>query len=371
MYILFLFLSLLALWYIVVFYSYRLSWNKIPNTKNKNDKDFVSVIVACRNEESNIENLIHQIKNQDFDKERFELIIVNDHSEDDTLGIIEKESQNWEELTIVRMNNREEGKKKAIQKGISCAKGDIILCTDADCYVGKHWIATLINYFSDESLKMLSAPVVFLSEKGIFHQLQSLEFLSLIGSGAAAISRGRSIFCNGANLAYRKSVFLEVTAFDNNTVSGDDVFLMHHIKQKYPNGIFFAKDKDVIVKTRGQPNISEFINQRKRWTAKSGSYKDFDTISISVLVFLMNLSITTLFVMIFFNNQMITLFVTLFLVKFITDCLFLFPILKFFNKRELESWILPFEIIYSFYIVLISILSFTNYFKWKGRIHKK
>ena len=81
---------------------------------------------------------------------------------------------------------------------------------------------------------------LFEDKKGIFQQLQSLEFLSLIGSGAAAIARGKSIFCNGANLAYRKSIFLELNAFDNNTVSGDDVFLMHHIKQKYAGGIAFA-----------------------------------------------------------------------------------------------------------------------------------
>ena len=218
---------------------------------------------------------------------------------------------------------------------------------------------------------MLSAPVVFLGEKGIFQGLQSLEFLSLIGSGAAAIARGKSIFCNGANLAYRKSVFLEVNAFDNNTVSGDDVFLMHHIKKKYANGILFAKDKGAIVKTNSQPNISAFINQRKRWAAKSSSYKDSDTIAISILVFLMNISITTLFVMAFFNNKMIALFSILFLIKFITDYLFLFPVLRFFNKRELSSWIFPFEIIYSFYIVLIVILSFTNSFEWKGRIYKE
>ena len=90
MYIFYLFLSLLALWYFAVFFSYRLSWNKIPNAKNKNDKDFVSVLVACRNEARSITNLIQQIKNQNFDKERFELIVVNDHSEDATLQILEK-----------------------------------------------------------------------------------------------------------------------------------------------------------------------------------------------------------------------------------------------------------------------------------------
>ena len=371
MYIFYLFLSLLALWYFSVFLFYRTAWNKIPSATNQNDKDFVSVIVACRNEQDNISNIIQKVKMQNFDKNRFEMIMVNDHSTDATLQILEKEAAIWHKLKVVCLNEGEVGKKSAIEKGISFAKGDIILCTDADCSVGRNWIATIVNYFADEKIKMVSAPVLFENKKGIFQQLQSLEFLSLIGSGAAAIGRGKSIFCNGANLAYRKSVFLEVNSFDNNIASGDDVFLMHQIKQKYANGIAFAKQKEAIVKTSSQPNISAFINQRKRWAAKSGSYKDWDTIVISILVFLMNISITTLLVLSLFNMQWLEVFLTLFLVKYIADYLFLLPVLKFFRKRNLAFWILPFEIFYCFYIVLIVILSFTNSFEWKGRIHKK
>ena len=371
MYILYLFLSLLALWYFSVFLFYRIAWNKIPNATNQNDKDFVSVMVACRNEQDNISHIIQKVKMQNFENNRFEMIVVNDHSTDSTLQILEQEAAIWDKLKVVCLNEGEEGKKSAIEKGISLAKGDIILCTDADCSVGRNWIATIVNYFADEKIKMVSAPVVFLEGKGFFQQLQSLEFLSLIGSGAAAIGRGKSIFCNGANLAYRKSVFLEVNVFDNNTVSGDDVFLMHHIKQKYASGIVFAKKKDAIVKTSSQPNIKAFINQRKRWAAKSSSYKDFDTITISILVFLMNISIATLFVLSLLNMQWLVVFFTLFLVKYIADYLFLLPVLKFFRKRNLAFWILPFEIFYCFYIVLIVILSFTNSFEWKGRTHNK
>ena len=369
--ILYLFLSLLVLWYFSVFLFYRIAWNKIPSATNQNDKDFVSVIVACRNEQDNIANIIQKVKMQNFDKDRFELIAVNDHSTDATLQILEKEVSIWDKLKVVCLNEGEVGKKSALEKGISFAKGDIILCTDADCSVGRNWIATIVNYFADEKIKMVSAPVLFENKKGIFQQLQSLEFLSLIGSGAAAIARGKSIFCNGANLAYRKSVFLELNAFDNNTVSGDDVFLMHHIKQKYASGIAFAKEKEAIVKTSSQPNIKAFINQRKRWAAKSSSYKDFDTIAISILVFLMNISIAALFVLSLFDMQWLEVFLTLFLVKYITDYLFLLPVLKFFRKRNLAFWILPFEIFYCFYIVLIVILSFTKSFQWKGRTHNK
>jgi cellulose synthase/poly-beta-1,6-N-acetylglucosamine synthase-like glycosyltransferase len=380
--ILYIFLILLLSWYFKVFFLYRYSWKSIRPSKNINKTDFISVIVACRNEENNILNIIEDVKNQNFNKQRFEMIVVNDHSEDSTLLILEKAAKSWENLKIICMNDGEQGKKNAIKKGISCANGSVILCTDADCRAGKNWIKTIANYFTDKSVTLLSAPVEFHNEKGIFQKIQALEFLSLIGSGAAAINTGKGIFCNGANLAYRKSVFLEANSYDSNsTVSGDDVFLMHHVKVKYPSGIRFAKDREAIVKTDTQPNLKSFVNQRKRWTAKSSSYTDWDTISVSILVLLINVSIvllsflTILSELITHDSQLLMssnwmLLIVLFF-KYISDYNFLIPVLKFFRRRDLAIWILPFEVIYSFYIVSIVIYSFSSNFEWKGRKFRK
>jgi len=380
--ILYIFLILLLSWYFKVFFLYRYSWKSILPSENINKTDFITVIIACRNEENNILNIIEDVKNQDFDKQRFEMIVVNDHSEDSTLKILEKSAKSWENLKIICMNEGEQGKKNAIKKGISFASGSVILCTDADCRVGKNWIRTIANYFTDKSVKLLSAPVEFHYKKDVFQKIQALEFLSLIGSGAAAINTGKGIFCNGANLAYRRSVFLELNSYDSNsTVSGDDVFLMHHVKVKYPSGIRFAKDRESIVKTDAQPNLKSFVNQRKRWTAKSSSYTDWDTISVSILVLLINVSIVVLSVLsilstitphesvILFSTKFLLLFVLFF--KYISDYNFLIPVLKFFRRRDLAIWILPFEVIYSFYIVSIVIYSFSSNFEWKGRKFRK
>ena len=112
------------------------------------------------------------MKNQNFDKQRFEMIVVNDHSEDSTLKILEKSAKSWENLKIICMNEGEQGKKNAIKKGISCANGSVILCTDADCRAGENWIKTIANYFTDKSVKLLSAPVEFHYKKDIFQKNQ-------------------------------------------------------------------------------------------------------------------------------------------------------------------------------------------------------
>ena len=117
--ILYIFLILLLSWYFKVFFLYRYSWKSILPSENANNTDFISVIVACRNEENNILNIIEDVKNQNFNKQRFEMIVVNDHSEDSTVLILEKAAKSWENLKIFCMNQEEQGKKNAIKKGIN------------------------------------------------------------------------------------------------------------------------------------------------------------------------------------------------------------------------------------------------------------
>jgi cellulose synthase/poly-beta-1,6-N-acetylglucosamine synthase-like glycosyltransferase len=270
------------------------------------------------------------------------------------------------------MPNGEFGKKNAIKKAIELASGDIILASDADCSFNPKWVQTMANYFADENIKLVSGPVAYHKQKGMFLSLQALEFSSLIGSGAGAIGVNNSIFCNGANMAYRKEVFLELNDFSNDTAaSGDDVFLLHSVKAKYSNAIAFAKQENAIATTDAVQTLNGFINQRKRWTAKSSGYKDFASIYASFLVLFTNLALVFLFAMHFVSIQYFELFLLFYALKFLVDLLLLTPVLKFFKRTDLIKWILPFEIFYSFYIVLIVILSFTKKFEWKGRTHSK
>jgi len=330
----------------------------------------VSVVISLRNEESEIEKLLNNLKAQIYPINQLEFVLVNDHSTDNTINLL----QNYkaDNITILDMPEGEFGKKNAIAKAIQTARGEIILITDADCSFLPDWIQTMVGYFTDNKIKLVSGPVDYHQKKGLFQHLQALEFISLIGSGAGAIGSGNAIFCNGANMAYKKEVFLEVNTYKNdNAASGDDVFLLHSVKQRYPDGIVFAKDKNAIVKTNALNTLSAFINQRKRWTAKSSSYKDRRTIYTSFLVLFTNLSLLYLFVLCVFNSQFLNYFIGFYLLKFMIDLIFLIPILDFFKRKDLIKWILPFELVYSIYIVLIVILSFTNPFEWKGRTHKK
>ena len=356
--------------YVLLILRYTLGWHKVKAITNKDFTPKVSIVIAMRNEENEVERLLQNLQSQIYPTDKLELILVNDHSTDNTLNILN--FSQLDNLQVINMPKEEFGKKNAIKNAIELASGDIILASDADCSFNPKWAQTMVNYFTDENIKLVSGPVAYHKQKGIFLSLQALEFSSLIGSGAGAIGVNNAIFCNGANMAYRKEIFLEVNEFSIDTaVSGDDVFLLHSVKAKYSNAIVFAKQENAIVTTDAVQTLNGFINQRKRWTAKSSGYKDFASIYASFLVLFTNLALVFLFTMHFVSIQYFELFLLFYALKFLVDLLLLTPVLKFFKRTDLIKWILPFEIFYSFYIVLIVILSFTKKFEWKGRTHSK
>ena len=356
--------------YVLLIIGYLIGWVKTKEISQEVSCPKVSIIIAIRNEEECIVRLLKDLKSQIYTKDKLEVILVNDHSTDNTLSLLKK--SDVDNFQIINMKEGKVGKKNAISMAVSLASGDIILASDADCSFTPNWARIMVSYFANDNVKLVSGPVTFNRHDGIFQSFQVLEFLSLIVSGAGAIGIKNPIFCNGANMAYRKEVFWEVNNFrETNTVSGDDVFLLHSVKAKYPDSIVFVKNEDAIVTTSSEKNFSGFINQRKRWVAKSSEYNDIASIYASYLVFFTNLSLVFLITILFYDNSFSSFFTLFFAIKFIVDFALLLPALKFFKREDLIKWILPFELFYSFYIILIIILSLTRKFEWKGRIHSK
>lgn len=353
---------------------YKKAWDQISVNKQENNNDKVSVVVACRNEEENIKNLINDVMNQNFKKNRFQMIIVDDHSEDKTLELLYEESEKWKNLHIFCMDD-EIGKKNAIRKGVSFAKGDVILCTDADCRIQKNWITTMLSNFTNNHIKFVAGPVQCSYEDNFINKFQSLELLSLVSAGAAAIQRKKSTICNGANLAFRRNEYNEIPFDVFHDFSTDDVSLLHYFQNYYKDGISFSKDLDSIVETNSSPDLSSQLQQKLRWISNSKKTKNLQSFYVASVVFFMNFILSTYLVLIpwsIFSDYdgtsivLISMFLVLF-VKSVTDYLFFKDILDFFRRKDLLIYLLPFEIINAIYTVVIVTLSLVYSPKWKGR----
>lgn len=335
---------------------------------NKKNITKVSVLIAARNEEKNIEKLLQTIYNQTFPKELYEVIIVDDHSEDDTRIKVNNFINNHKDINIRLLEATSEGKKKAISQALHNAENELIMVTDADCELNSEWIETVVGFYQDKKCKMILAPVLLSPANNLFEKMQVLEHLSLIASTAGSANIGFPVMCNGANMAYERISALEVEKLrhDFNIQSGDDMFLLEQFVKKYGSkNVKFLQNKSAIVKTKACKNIKEFIRQRRRWVSKSKSYTNSKIILTALVVLFFNLSIVSLFLSAFFIPALWSLYILLTLLKFFID----FPILKnitnFMNQGKILKWTLPLEFIYPFYAVFTAISGLLLKVNWK------
>ena len=346
------------------------------NLKEKNyniDKSSttkVSVLIAARNEEENIENILLSLYNQTFPKKLFEVIIVDDHSEDNTKTIIDNFINNNKDFNMQVFISEGKGKKAAISQALHKAKNHLIIVTDADCILNTLWIENIVAFYQKTKSKMILAPVLLTPSNTLFEKMQVLEHLSLMGSTAGSAAIGFPVMCNGANMAYEREAALEVEKLrhDFNIPSGDDMFLLEQFVKNYGyKNVKFLLSKSAIVKTKTCKTIKDFFKQRRRWVSKTKSYTNWKIITTALIVFFFNISIISLLICAFFIPALWSLYVLLTLLKFFID----FPLLKnitnFMNQSNLMKWALPLEFIYPFYVTFTAISGLLINVSWKGQ----
>ncbi|MEN5056675.1 glycosyltransferase family 2 protein [Sphingobacterium kitahiroshimense] len=358
--------------YIALVLYMRKGWFEIPTViSNCLPVKRISIIIAARNEENGIARTIDAVLNQKFPPEQFELIVIDDHSTDRTSDVVLSYAHRGVQLIQLNESNKLNSYKKlAIAKAIDLCTGEIIVTTDADCRMGENWLMTIISYFETQDLYLLSSPVVYSEEKSFFERLQTLEFLYLIGLGAAGIGNKNPTTCNGANLAYRKDIFYEMGGFAgiDELASGDDELFLHKVAAKYPHKIGFCKSTDAVVYTDAKPTIRSFISQRKRWASKSTKYKNKAIVLLGITIWLFNFCmLTCLIVGLFYHYSYLFTFLVVLIAKIIVEYLFIQPLTQFSKREELMRYLPILSSLHIIYLVYIGILGNIGKYDWKGR----
>jgi cellulose synthase/poly-beta-1,6-N-acetylglucosamine synthase-like glycosyltransferase len=335
---------------------------------------FVSVIIPARNEQANIAVCIRSIIAQNYPQHLFEIIVIDDHSDDDTYNIVNGFKQNnvkyYKLADYLKDGNIFTAyKKKAIALGIEKAKGELIITTDADCIAPADWLQNVASIFWEKDPVMIVAPVDYMNNSSLLQIFQSLDFMSMQGITAAANALGLGNMSNGANLAFSKQAFLTVNGYEgvDHLSSGDDYLLMMKLQKKYPGKIVYLRSANAIIRTQPQLTWSGFLQQRIRWASKSGKYDDYKLTSILIFVYLFNSSFLLLSVLGFFQHYYWSIALLMLLWKTLAELSFLFPVAAFFNKRR-QLWAFPFlQPLHIIYIIIAGFLGFAGVYTWKGR----
>lgn len=366
--------------YIALLMYYRNAWNRAPDFTPTEQTDqlttFISVIIPSRNEAQNLPALLSSLKNQHYPAHLFEVLIMDDHSTDDTASILKNfPAGNIRLLSLeqyllgAEINSY---KKKAIEIGIQNSQGQLIVCTDADCHMTAGWLSSIASFYEQYKPRFIAAPVSIDCNLSFLEIFQALDFMTLQGITGAAVSKKIHSMCNGANLAYEKSVFYEVGGFSgiDHIASGDDMLLMHKIFKQHPDKVMFLKSPEAIVQTAAAKSVGAFFNQRIRWASKSGSYDDKSIMAVLLLVYILNLLLLLLpLISLFTKNAEVTMQRWLFLmiIKTVAELYFLYPVARFFKKEKLLFLfpvMQPFHILYT---VTAGLLGKFGTYRWKER----
>jgi len=327
----------------------------------------IAVIIPVRNEEANIQRLMGSLQSLHYPKEKLEMILVNDHSTDNTRLLLSE----WvsPQIKIINLEKDVFGKKPAITRGVESTVAEIIVTTDADCIYHPDWLQSVNLFFSNRQVQMAVGPVAIdqKKSKSFFATLQAIEFSSLIGSGASLLQFGIPAMANGANLAFRREAFVSVKGYEGNLhiASGDDEYLMRKIFQAFPAGVVFNNRTEAVTGTLPQPDLSAFFHQRFRWAGKWKRQTSQKVKWIAVLVFLFQLSFLLSMYLALGHNLLLAR--VLLLAKAGLEGIFLWRVCQFLGVR---FSLLPFallQFVYPVYVVFTAIASLFFGFDWKGR----
>lgn len=355
------------------------AWHGIPDVQlpeQFSPTAYISIIIAARNEAANIEACLNSIINLSYPSDCFEVIVVDDHSEDQTAAIVNQyPAANIRLLALANHIKPEEPiiayKKKAIEIGIKHAQGDIIACTDADCIVPEYWLHNIAYGYERRGAVLIAGPVLFHQEKNHFERFQSLDFAGMMLLTATGLYSKRWPMANGANLAYAKSIFQTVGGFSDNTqlASGDDVFMVKKVLQLHPGNILFIKNKSAVVYTAAKPTWTSFLNQRIRWSTKNRRNPDlWVSIALGVVFFASILAVACFAGSCFFSFYFVPALLALLLLKGISDFMLLREATAFFERKELLRGFWISELFHILYISVVGTASlFINKYSWKGR----
>jgi cellulose synthase/poly-beta-1,6-N-acetylglucosamine synthase-like glycosyltransferase len=339
---------------IVIFLIYReiskikpFHFTHLPSTS-------VSVIIACRNEEHNLTDLVAGLAQQNYPAGLFEVILVDDNSTDNSFDTAQRYSGKLKLLTI---KNNGKGKKQALRTGINASSGSLIITTDCDCRMGFNWVQTIAAFYEKNKSDLIICPVRIKSDNSFSGNFQEIEFMSLQGITAGTAVLGNSTMCNGANLAFSKAAYYKHSENLHDEIdSGDDIFLLQSIK-KDKGKIQWLESTDAIISTSLSDTFMNFTKQRRRWISKWKAYSDLFTIILAIVTFVTIITQICLLVASIFSIHFLKVFLVIYFLKSIADYLIIRNTAKRYGNMKILTWFIPAQIIYPFYVIWVVILS--------------
>ncbi len=328
----------------------------------------ITVVIAMRNEADNIHNHLKSLQKQKYPKDKYEIIIVNDHSTDGSSEIVRSYQDKLKNLSVFDLPPGKTGKKQAVALGVKMVRTEHVVFTDVDCTHPDIWLFEMANAINQNNSTMLIGAVMLEPAKSLFEMMQALEHASLTASSLGACAMGFPIMASSANLAInQKKLNFTINLLNPAQQSGDDVFLLHSAKREGNHNIACIHTSKSLVFSKPARTLREFLKQRARWASKATAYRDWATVLVGVTVLLFNLMLLMAFFTSALNSAGWLLLGVGLGVKSLLDFTLLYKYLRKYNKIYLLKVFIPLQLMYPFYVCVSFFISLFGSVSWKGR----
>ena len=344
---------------------------RLNNQPRTDETPFISIVIAARNEADYIGRCLDSLKQQTYPSDRFEILVVDDDSTDNTSQIVA--ATRMDNLRLLSVDNsfpEMTAKKRPMSVGIHSARGEWILTTDADCTVPSTWVASMASYMAAD----IGVVIGFsqLTSRSLFDRLQAYDFLTLMAASAGAVGLGLPLAASGQNFAYRKCLFEKVGGFRDiaHRPSGDDVLLLQLLRRAWDGRIAFAADPSAFTITHRPETQSSLWQQRKRWASNAAYQLRLNPIFFAYIavVFLTNALIPIGFLVSMMHGEY-KLPLICWGAKILVDLLVAGRGVHTFKRADLLIMFPFWEIVQIPYTILIGLAGTLRGFTWKGREH--
>lgn len=244
---------------------------QIKSKKKSVTSEGVSVIIAAKNETANLkQNLIYILQQQ---HPKFEVIVINDHSTDDTIKVLEEFSKAHSGLKFISITTGEPSKKAALTKGIEMSSFNTLCFTDADCKPqSAQWLSTMESYLTTNTPVVLGFSP-YTKYKGLLNKLIRFETLQTAINYFGFAKMGQPYMAVGRNLMYTKTVFRSVNGFTTHEHlrSGDDDLFLKEVISKH--NIALCTDSGTFVESTPKTTLKSWIAQKQRHITTANHYR--------------------------------------------------------------------------------------------------
>ena len=365
----------LIIYSLIGIYTLRMLYFAIGARKENRKKRFnmasgkekmVTIVVPARNEEARIEDCIRSIARNKYPQDKFEIIAVNDRSEDETGQLLESLKREIPNLIVIHNDQTKairnlQGKPGALQLAINSCHGEIILMTDADCTVGESWIRSHAETFENSNLGITAAYTNIIGSNP-FSKIQAVEWLYLHTMAIGGMGYGQPLSCYGNNISLSKEKFDKIGGYSALKFSITEDLAMLQAMHRHGYDTRHLSDESSSINTYANKTLKEYFNQHHRWIVGAAELKwkaAYFVLSTLAIWAALVISIAT-------QDWLMAAIVIS--TRILCDLALILPAMYRLKRSDLTLWLLP-AIIFMMIIELIApVFLLKRDVRWKGQV---